>query len=111
MLVTITDANAIQQTLAVTGQEAITAIDGQILAVNASQTIVSGTSLRSGWIFQNTSAQTLYVEDVNSTAVIGKGYQVAAGQILSTNAGIPNSANAIQVIGLSAGLTYTFRQW
>jgi hypothetical protein len=111
MLVTITDANAIQQTIVVNGQEAITVIDGLTLATNTSQTVVAGTPLRSGWLFQNTSAQTLYVEDVNSTASIGKGYQVAAGQIISTTSGIPNSANAIQVIGHSSGLTYTFRQW
>ena len=111
MLIAVTDANGITQTITTRGQEAMSSFDGSITSGNTSQTIAAGTLTRSGWLLQNTSAQTLYVEDANSAAVVGKGYQVLPGQIISTNSGIPSSANAIQVIGAIAGLTFTFRQW
>lgn len=111
MLIQITDANGISQTVNACTQESITSADGSITSANVSQTIVVGNSLRSGWIFQNTSSANLYIEDVSATATVGKGYQVAAGQILSTYLNIPNSSNPIQVIGGTAGQTFTFRQW
>lgn len=111
MLLQVTDANATPQTVVTQAQEAITVLDGTIAAANVSKTITVGVPTRSGWLFQNTSSANLWVEDVNSSAAVGKGYQVFPGQIISTAAGIPNSANAIQVIGGTAGQTFTFRQW
>ena len=54
MLIQITDANGISQTVNACTQESITSADGSITSANVSQTIVVGNSLRSGWIFQNT---------------------------------------------------------
>ena len=79
MLISVTDANGVSQTVVTQTQESISVLDGSITTGNVSQTITVGVPLRSGWLFQNTSSSTLYVEDVNSAAAIGKGYQVAAG--------------------------------
>lgn len=109
MLINVLDATGISQSLIVAGQEAVVDKSGSIVATGVAQIALDANANRTGFIIQNISNHTIYLNDKGAATNTTGSFQLAQGQVFPPF-GYPVTTGAISVMG-TMGDTFTAREW
>ncbi len=115
MLVQVLDAQGVPHFVTWQGQDQIVDLSGALAAgavgpAAQPQQVAPANALRAGWLFQNTSANAMLLNEVGS----GGSWVINSGQFFPPP-GYPVPTGAIAVVGIlnvsAAGDAYTYREW
>ena len=117
MLVQVLDAQGVPHTVAWQGQDQINDASGALGAGNigagaAFLQVLAANPLRAGWLFQNTSPNAMFLNEL-SDGVVAHSWVVNSGEAFPP-CGYPIPTTAISVVGgpqSAAGDTFACREW
>lgn len=118
MLVQILDANQVPHTVVWQGQDQINDASGTLGAGNVGvgavfKQVLAANVNRSGWLFQNTSANAMLLNELGAGATVANSWVINSGEAFPP-CGFPVPTGTIQVIGgrdSAAGDTYACREF